>query len=105
MSGEAWTSNSNITANSLNIPKFNSFFEDKNINGYIYNQTLQINNKMYYLCNKSPNQGTYYRDDNFENGIFNYLRGILVLTKNDGTEVEKLINNHNLEISKYVIDH
>lgn len=102
--GEAWTSNNNITATSLNTPIFESYFENKKINGYIYNQKLSLNNKIYYLCNKSPNQGTYYRDNN-ETGIFNYIRGVLVITKSDGTEVEKLTNNHNLEIDKYVIDY
>jgi len=103
-SGETWTSQNDITPNTLHIPVFKSFYSVKYFKSKIYHQTLSINNKIYYFYHDSKNQGTYIRDDS-SLGTFNYVRGILYIYNSSGVEVEKLTNNHKNEIDTFIIDH
>lgn len=101
-SGEVWTAQEDISQNTLYVPVFSSFFDEQIINNTTYHQTLNINNKTYYLKFKSPNEGTYVRD-NATDGTFKYVRGILTVKDASGNEVEKFKNNHGTEIDHYDI--
>ena len=100
----AWTAQSDITQNSLYIPKFTSNFDVKFFNNKQYLQILDINNKKYYLFPTGQNQGTYCRDTDKSTGTYTYKLGILEIINDSGITQEKLRNNHNV-IEKYTVNH